>query len=319
MAVSPKVRIYLYIYIYAYRSGLIIYHPLLVESPAQAPASPEPAASQPSATPTPNPTVSSETHADPDEVDISNHYYAPPTTACPSPRADPANLSEAQLRQMMLGFDRPATGGAGNPSSPMPGTSGGGDPMMEMLQKMMGGGLPGGLPGGADAANLLAGTGLESFLGAAGGPGQPQQQQQQQQTEQSKAGNLWRILHAIFALGLGIYVALSTTYTGTKVERDADDLQSTGMLGAQNLEEARAWFFHIFMSVEAVLLTSRYMVERSATGFAQPDWKWTVTGFLPDPFKRYSRHILRYAQLFTTVRNDALFCVFVMGVCTLLR
>lgn len=185
------------------------------------------------------------------------------------------------------------------------------DPMMQMLQKMMAGGMP----GGADGSNPFAWMGLESLLGGAGGPNPTQQGQQ---AEPNKATNLWRILHAIFALGLGIYVAFSTTFTGTKVERDTDDLQSTGVLGAQNLEQARAWFFYVFTSVEAVLLTSRYMMERGA-GFTPSGWTWTITGMLSDPIRGYARHALRYAQIFTTVRNDALFCVFVMGVCCLLR
>ncbi|KAI3340275.1 hypothetical protein F4824DRAFT_497225 [Ustulina deusta] len=300
--------------------------PKAQSSPTQPPPSAESTPSNPAATAATG--VAPDNHADPDEVDISQHYYAPQTTARP-PQSDPSNLSEAQLRQMMLGFDQPSSAGSGSPpprtgnpffdrSSPMAGTEGMGgaagvdqDPMMQMLQKMMAGGMP----GGADGSNPFAGMGLESLLGGAGGPNPTQQGQQ---AEPNKATNLWRILHAIFALGLGIYVAFSTTFTGTKVERDTDDLQSTGVLGAQNLEQARAWFFYVFTSVEAVLLTSRYMMERGA-GFTPSGWTWTITGMLSDPIRGYARHALRYAQIFTTVRNDALFCVFVMGVCCLLR
>ncbi|KAI0412079.1 hypothetical protein F5X98DRAFT_23536 [Xylaria grammica] len=300
------------------------------EPPAQPPASVESTPSSSAATPTP--AAASDIHADPEEIDISQHYYTPQATARPS-ESDPSNISEAQLRHMMLGFDQPSLAGSGTPpprssnpflnrSSPMPSTEGtqgtesmDQDPMMQMLQKMMAGGMPGGIPGGADGSNPLAGMGLEGLFGAAGGSNPAQQSQQ---AEQNKTANLWRILHAIFALGLGLYVILSTTFTGTKVERDADDLQSTGVLGAQNLEQARACFFYVFTSVETVLLTSRYMRERSA-GFTPSGWTWTVSGMLPDPFRGYARHALRYAQIFTTVRNDALFCVFVMGVCCLLR
>ncbi|KAI0539345.1 hypothetical protein GGR58DRAFT_464705 [Xylaria digitata] len=295
--------------------------------PAPSPANPEPIPSNSTITSTP--AASSESHADPDEVDISQHYYTPQTTARP-PQSDPSNISEAQLRQIMLGFDQaaPAASAAppprgGNPfldrSTPVPGTEGvdgmNQDPMMQMLQKMMAGGMPGGIPGAADGSNPFVGMGLEGLFGAAGGPSP---MQQGQQVEQDGNANFWRILHAIFALGLGLYVVLSTTFTGTKIERDTDELQSTGLLGAQNLEQARAWFFYVFTSVETALLTSRYMTERGA-GFAPTGWTWTITGMLSDPLKGYARYALQYAQIFTTVRNDALLCVFVMGVCCLLR
>ncbi|KAI0402365.1 hypothetical protein F4802DRAFT_576253 [Xylaria palmicola] len=301
------------------------------ESPAPTPASTASTPSQPQPTATNPATPSAATpdnHADPEEVDISQHYYTPQTTAR-LPQGDPSNISEAQLRQMMLGFDRaslPGDGtppsGTGNPfldrSSPMAGVEGmpgmegtEQDAMMQMLQKMMAGGMP----GGADGSNPFAGGGLEGLFGAAGGPNA---MPQGQQAEQSKSANVWRILHAIFALGLGIYVALSTTFTGTKIERDADDLQSTGVLGAQNIDQARAWFFYVFTSVETALLTSRYMMERGA-GFTPSGWTWTVAGMLPAPIGGFARHALRYSQIFTTVRNDALFCVFVMGLCCLLR
>jgi len=275
------------------------------------------------------PAASPDAHADPEEVDLSQHYYKPQATARPQQNGS-SNMSEAQLRQMMLGFDNPSPAGTGTPPagtgspfldrpSPMAGMEGmqgtDQDPMMQMLQKMMTGGMPGG-PGGADGNNPFAGMGgLDGLFGAAGGPNPMQQGEQPQQ---SNNANLWRILHAIFALGLGIYVAFSTTFTGTKVERETGELQTTGMLGAQDLEQARAWFFYIFTSVEAVLLTSRYMTEQSA-GFTPSGWMWTISGMLPGQAKNYARHALRYGQILTAVRNDALFCIFVMGVCSLLR
>ncbi|KAI1813644.1 hypothetical protein GGS20DRAFT_586325 [Poronia punctata] len=284
------------------------------ERPSQ-PSSGESTPLKPAAASTP--TASVEAHADPEEVDISQHYYKPQATARPQPNGS-SNVSEAQLRQMMLGFDNSSP--TANPfldrPSPMAGAEGlqgmDQDPMMQMLQKMMAGGMPGG-PGGAEGGNPLAG--LDGLFGAAGGPN-PMQQGQQLQTQNNM--NRWRIIHAIFALGLGIYVALSTTFTGSKIERETGDLETTGMLGAQDLDQARAWFFYIFTSVEAVLLTSRYMTERSS-GFTPSGWVWTISGMLPGQLSSYARHALRYAQIFTTVRNDALFCIFVMGVCCLLR
>ncbi|KAI1323513.1 hypothetical protein F5Y16DRAFT_403422 [Xylariaceae sp. FL0255] len=293
----------------------------------------DPPSTQPSGASTPSPPAatpsSDDHHADPDEVDISQHFSTPQSTARPPPAfPDPSNMSEAQLRQMMLSFERPSSGpgdspgGGRNPfmggAPPMTGMEGmeniNSDPMLQMFSKMMGAGGPDGSGGGNPFA------GMEGLFNGAGGAN-PFQQQPQQQTPQSKNANIWRILHAMLALGLGIYVAFTTTFTGTKVERETDDLQATGVLGVsgpQDIMQARAWFFYIFTSVEAVLLSSRFMLQRTQ-GFQPSGIPWTVSGMLPDPYKGYIQHALRYAEIFTTVRNDALFCVFVMGVCCLIR
>ncbi|RYP19846.1 hypothetical protein DL765_003100 [Monosporascus sp. GIB2] len=271
------------------------------------PQPPSPSSAPPSSQPTATPAVQS--HDDPAEVDISKHHYEPRTT--PRQPADPSNISEAQLRQMMLGLDQPSQSPLTGAQTPTPGTDGmEEDPMMKMLSQMMsGGGMPGGGPGAG--ANPFAGTGMESLFAG----GNPMQQAQQQGTSPNKTADLWRILHAIFALGLGLYVALSTTFTGTKTERDDSTIASSGETG--DIERTRASFFYIFTSVEAVLLTTRYFLDRNRS--PPSGMLWSVSGFLPEPFGGYLKHALRYGQIFTTVRGDALVCVFVLGVCCWLR
>ncbi|KAI1333973.1 hypothetical protein F5Y15DRAFT_403344 [Xylariaceae sp. FL0016] len=277
----------------------------------------------PPSVPQPTAAVSSppsqDAHADPEEVDISQHYYEPQTTARPSP-GDGLNMSEAQLRQIMLGLDRPSPAGtppARNPFGdapppPMPGMEGmEEDPMMQMLSKMMAGGMPGGM-GGAGGANPFAGTPMEGLFGGGVSP-----MQQAQNAAANKTTNLWRIFHAIFAIGLGLFLALSTTFTGTKAERESEAMQSTGLFGEHDIEQTRQYFFYVFTSVEAALLTSRYFLDKDR---APPSgWMWTISGFLPIQIQGYVRHALRYSEIFSTVRNDALVCVFVLGVCCMLR
>ncbi|KAI1084445.1 hypothetical protein F5B20DRAFT_524911 [Whalleya microplaca] len=283
-------------------------------------------ATPPTASSTPSETPAADEHGDPEEVDISQHYYEPQTasrnrtTDSPSPSAD-------QLRQMMMGLDRPSPGG-GNPflgggGPPMPGLEGlegmEEDPMMKMLSQMMSG--AGGLPGaggspGSGGPNPFAGTGFEGLF-SNGGLGGPNPMQQAAQTAANKTANLWRVLHAIFALGLGLYVALSTTFTGTRAERENLEIRSTGLLGEDRVEQTRAYFFYVFTSVEAILLTTRYFFDKDRS--PPSGWMWTVSGFLPVPVKGYVQHALRYGQIFSTVRSDALVCVFVMGVCSWLR
>ena len=240
-------------------------------------------------------------------------------------------MSESQLRQMMLGFERAAPPGIGTPPSHNPfidpstaGTPTGmpqmppgmegmeNDPMMQMLQKMIAGG---GAPGGAGGANPFAGTGMESLLGGMGGAGDPNMQQAAQAVA-DKTANIWRIIHAVFALGLGVYVALSTTFTGLKSERDLHALNLESDTD-EDLRRSASVFFYVFSSVEAILLTSRYFLDKNRS--PPSGVVHTLVGFLPSPLSSTIRHGLRYGQMFSTVRNDALVCVFVLGVCCWLR
>ncbi|KAH8677749.1 hypothetical protein BX600DRAFT_431077 [Xylariales sp. PMI_506] len=304
------------------------------DPPSQPPsAGSTPPPSKPAVQPAPsafNPTKDD----DPEEVDISQHYYEPRTTARIPPTAASAgepSLSEAQLRQMMLGFERPLPPGSGGPGPQNPFLDAGAgamppgmedmadDPMMKILQSMMGGaGGPGGNPFGAGPGGL--GSGLF------GGPEGMQQAQADAVTDSS--ANVWRIIHAVFALGLGLYIALTTTFTGTKMERDlgalsasssstSSDPSSTPDPNNAGLEQARANFFYIFTSVEAVLLTTRFFLDKKRS--PPSGIIWTVSGFLPGRLQTGVRTALRYGEILSTVRSDALVCVFVLGVCCWLR
>ncbi|TLS24240.1 hypothetical protein PpBr36_08044 [Pyricularia pennisetigena] len=264
------------------------------------------------ASPTPAAAAPTADHADPDEVDISSQHF-------PSPRRQQqqqqpsSEMSEAQLRQLMLGMDVGRGDGSPAPPNPFaanpflnPGVGGGQpggpeDPMLRMLQQMMGGQMPG-------SAGAFPG-----MPGAA-----PQQQQQQQPPPLDTYSAAWRILHLVVALGLGLYIALTGSFVGTLEARDAARLASdAGMSSATDLDgqsrDSRARFFYMFATAEAVLLTSRFFLDR--TRALPPGILWTVAGFLPPGLKRYLETALRYGQVFTTVRSDLLVCVFVLGVC----
>ncbi|KAM0325439.1 hypothetical protein ACHAQA_007425 [Verticillium albo-atrum] len=289
----------------------------------------------PSATASPAPTkqaavpppAASADHADPDEVDISNHYYEPTATQRipPGANVDPNALSEAQLRQMMLGFERPPPGGPGgdappadfqNPFAAMMGGGAGGpggeeDPMMKMLSQMMaGGGFP-----GADGA---PGGGGSPF--PPGFPGMPGMQPQGGQAAQaSKADYLWRVLHAIFALTLGFYIVLTTHFSGAKSQRERTALALTyptasdEAVGEVNrMEEGREVFFWMFATAEALLITTRLMLQKGRPAGA--GLVWTVAAFLPGPYRGWAETALRYGNVFASVRRDILVCVFVLGV-----
>ncbi|CAN8104303.1 unnamed protein product [Discula destructiva] len=284
-------------------------------------------ASSPAATPAQQASSAEQHHADPDEVDISNaeHYYKPETTnRVPRPdNFDPADINEDQLRQMMLGLDRPAAAnGAGGPVPPSPfaammgmgmgGPGGEGgpdpdDPMMKMLSQMMGGGAggppgPGGMPSFGGVQNPFAAMSGQPQAAAAAIP--------------DSYAAIWRVLHFIVAMGLGLYIALLTQFTGTKVERERGAFAYT-TASEEGVADLRKYFFYAFATAESVLLTSRFFLDK---GRAPPSGiVHMVLGFLPGKWKTLASNGLRYAQIFSTIRNDILVCVFVLGICSLFR
>ena len=213
------------------------------------------------------------------------------------PSAEP-NMSDAALRQMMLGMDPAAANQQGqqqqNPFAGMPGAED--DPIMKMMSQMMGGG---GGPGGSP---------FPGMAGMAGMPGMPGMMQQTKPPLDIYT-SLWRLLHAIVALGLGLYIVMLTPFTGTKDERDQAAISEI-----HENEERKRLFFWVFCTAEACLLTTRFFLDKGReppTGIV-----WQVTGFLPEPFKGYTQTVMRYGQIFSTVRTDILMCMFVLGVCS---
>lgn len=190
----------------------------------------------------------------------------------------------------------------------MPGLGGGGggpdanDPIMKMMQQMFspppgtGGapipgaaGMPGGPPDGLP-------PGLAAMLGgaAAPGPGNPNPQ------APSTSGYIWRIVHAIFSLLLASYVAFVLPFDGSKSERDSP------------LAEPKSVFW-IFATVELGLQSARYMLEKGGTDGLPAGWMRTVVQFLPSPYGNYVKLALRYSGYWTTLVEDAMGVVFVLG------
>ncbi|KAL1881117.1 hypothetical protein VTK73DRAFT_4794 [Phialemonium thermophilum] len=273
------------------------------------PAPTETASSQPPSGETPKPPPSQPSlHEDPEEVDISQHYYAPRSSdrihqgepqrspMRTNPLGDPANMSETQLRQMMLGFDADnnlASGGGG----PAGGQE---DPMVKLLRQMM-------------AAGPGAGGDADPFGGAS-----PFQQPLSAAAQPDKYASLWRLLHTAVALGLGLYISLWTSFAGTRAERDG--LDESRKRDAETLPDPRT-FFWVFATAETILLTTRFFLDRArGVTAAGTGGIWgALASILPQPLKGRVEVALRYGQMFSTIRSDVLVCVFVLGVCAWLR
>ncbi|EWZ47946.1 hypothetical protein FOCG_06623 [Fusarium oxysporum f. sp. radicis-lycopersici 26381] len=271
----------------------------MADAPTPAPA-PAPAASASAASATAD-------HADPEEVDISDHYYEPKRTATSRTNApeitEPA-ISEDQLRQMMLGFER---GNGSGTASPAPGAAEE-DPMMKMMSQLMAGaGLP--------AGSMPPFPGMPGMAPGQGPPVPPTA------VRNSASTNLWRLLHALVALGLGFYIVILTPFTGSKIERERAALAGTTpadpLIAAAEpeleteLEHRKKLFFWTFATAESLLLTTRFFLDR--TGSPPSGIVGTVVQFLPQPAKGYVEVVMRYGQIFTTVRSDMLACIFVLG------
>ena len=195
---------------------------------------------------------------------------------------------------MMLGFDR---SGAGTPASGNGPPNMEDDPIMKMMTQMMGG-------AGAGAA----GSPFPGMPGAAPtAAAQP-----------SPYHAIWRLIHALVALSLGLYLSLFTSFSGTKAERQQAAVAHVQHLAADDENERhKRIFFWLFATSEAVLLTTRLFLDKGRA--PPPGFLWTAVGFIPEPFKGYLTVGLKYGQIFTTVRTDILTCMFVLGACAWLR
>jgi hypothetical protein len=239
---------------------------------------------------------------DPDEVDITNHPYTS-SRASPSPRYGQNNgPTEQDLRQLLRTGGHPPD----MPDNPfmMPGMQGLGnartgsenvDPM-QMLMQMMGG--VGGIPGGPNGGPGMGGDGgglppgFAELLGG-GPPGG-------QSGLASKNDAYWKIIHGIFALSLGFYILSTETFTGSRIAR----------LSYGSSEVSQARIFWIFSTAELVLQSTRFFLER---GVGQSGILATIANFLPDPFKGYIILIARYSGIYTTIVEDAMVVIFMIG------
>ena len=191
---------------------------------------------------------------------------------------------------------------------------------MRLLQQMMGGmgGEPspennGGLPPGLAA--MLGGMGA----GGAGIPGMDGLGQQQPAS--SGLGNrhtyLWKILHAMYAIILGIYLVSHTSFASssarlTAVPSTADPPTSSAP-GILEPDQPGVNMFWIFATAELILQGSRFFLEQGKDR-SQSGWLQLVEGFLPEPWKGRARLIGQYSGIWNTLVDDAMVVIFMMGI-----
>jgi len=237
--------------------------------------------------PVPAPTGAND---DPDEVDLSTHPSAAPTPNTNTNSNDGAP-SQADIRAL-LRSQQPG----GEPQQ----QQGEEDPMMKMLQQMMGvmPGADGQQPGEGDGGLP---PGLAAMLGAGGMAGIPGMGPAAQ--KEDTYGYLWKIVHAVFALVLGIYVtATSHAFTGGVTR---GEISGAGHEGGVNV-------FWVFATAELVLQSSRFFLEKGRSS-SLGGWIGIVGNMLPEPWKGYLTLAARYSGIWSTVVEDGMVIVFVVG------
>lgn len=233
---------------------------------------------------------------DPEEVDISDHPYTSKNVSqAGTPRdAGPAQADPFMQAMMQMQAQQAQSQPQGDSEE---------DPMMKMMQQIMG------MQGGQDPNDPNAmGQDLPQMAqmlstmmggGNAGGAGQ------QQPTTGS--AYLWRIVHAISALIIAVYIALTTTFSGSKLARSENVfVQDSGYsLGARP--------FYLFATAELVLQTTRYFMEKGQLQGSGIIAMVANSGFVPEPWAQLIRTVGRYSTIYTTIVSDAMVVVFVLG------
>lgn len=227
---------------------------------------------------------------DPAEVDITNMFARPPQNG--DPMQDQQDVLRQLLRQPPPGTENEGPGMGGDQ---------GGDPLMQMMQQMLGGQMPG-----------MGGEGMPGAAGQPGGapPGMPpgladllNGQMGGAQAQPASSGDyIWRIVHAFFSILLGLYAVTVLDFNGTEWERRAPT-DETGAQGAR--------LFYLFATAEVVLQSTRYFVDKGQ--LPQSGMMATIAGFLPPPFNNYLRILNRYGVIYTTVSQDVFVVLFVLG------
>lgn len=236
---------------------------------------------------------------------ITNTDQVPATTEQPTsvqpPADDPAEIDISEHHWTPQSRQQP-------PQGP-PGVDGNGDqnadPMMQMMQQMMGGQMPAGLGDPSNPNDPM--KDLPPFMRAMM---QGQQKADAQASTaaakpKSNSAYLWRIVHAIAALTLALYIATTSTFNGTKLSR----AQSSAVDGSGVTPR----LFYMFATTELVLQSSRFFLERGQLQGAGMLATVANSGLVPEPFAGYVRILGRYSVIWQTIVGDAMTVVFVLG------
>ena len=228
---------------------------------------------------------------DPEEVDISQNPSGYGTPSNQNVNATDNPLAAAMLQMQQQEAQNQQQNNAQGTAED--------DPMVRMMQQMMG--LMGGDPQDPNAKPPEVPPMMKAMMG--GG------QANKQETAPPATGSayLWRVTHAIFAFLLAGYIALTSTFNGSKLARSESVYTEEAGYGLGPR------LFLIFCTAELLLQSSRYFIEK---GQLQGNGMLATvanSGFIPEPWAGYIRVVGRYVAIAQTIIADALVIVFVFG------
>ena len=234
--------------------------------------------------------------------------------------------------------DRQAAGvgGGGGEEKEKDGIKQGGDqdPMMAMLSQIMGMPPPGQDPRSAGAGAGTGGLppGMEALLGlgggmgggGGGGGGTPSQQAQQAATNAKQGVWIWKVVHVVVAMLLGVYLSLHTAFaSSSQLQRSPAPSTSSQYFQTagdtmynqqQQQQQQQRNVFWIFATAELLLQGTRYFLEQGKDQEGSGGWLSMIGRVLPEPYRGYVRLMGRYSGIWATVVEDGMIVIWVLGV-----
>lgn len=229
-------------------------------------------------------------NADPEEGNISDHQY-------PAQTFDRSEApTEAHIRQLLRSAPSTQNAKDGLRQQPAEGQDG---QMVQLLQQMIGG-----MSGAQDDRQAGSSSGLDTLLGGDGAnrPVMPGQGQRDEGPDTS--AYLWKVIHTVFAFMLAIYMTAVTTFSGAHISR-------AGTVPSSAEGEVGKRLFWTFAILQMVLQGTRFFLENGKMN--QSGWMSMLMQLLPEPWKNYAGLVARYSGIWTTVVEDAMVVVFVLG------
>ncbi|KAL8797225.1 MAG: hypothetical protein Q9195_000692 [Heterodermia aff. obscurata] len=261
--------------------------------------------------PTALPAHEDATTPDPEEIDITCHPYTSRSPPKKHSRQSTEAPTEADVRALLRsGALQPRAEASLGRSQQQED-----DPMMRLFQQLMGG--IGGDPGSEGDGGLP--SGLAAMLN--GGAGDMDGMRQQQQGASSAAVNsssyIWRMLHALYAMILGIYLVSHSSFVASSARltasQPAGSSPASSVSSVVEADHPAVNMFWIFATAELVLQGSRlYLDERN--DWRQGGWLQIIGGFLPEPWKGRVRLVGHYSGIWNTVVEDGMVIVFMLGI-----